>query len=915
MSVLNQANELNHAGTPHAGSTPHSGRYKWGSGDNPYQRYKDFNELTIKLAKEGMSEKDISNHFGFSSVSELRDYKSIASTRQRSLAISQVTSYSDKGWSPKAISEKTGIAENTVRDYLKPEADRKAQKFEDTVTTLRAQADKKVILDVSHGTEDAMGVSKLTKDRAIRALKTEGYETYNIKVESVGTTGKTSTLVLVPPGTTFKDAYSKRFEIEPFSGSIETNKNNPEGWVKPLSISPDRVKVRFKEDGGAAEDGVMYLRPGVKDLSMGGSTYSQVRIRVGDTHYLKGIAMYKDDLPEGTDILFNSPKSKMVGKLATMKPLKTTIDKNGKEVVDEDNPFGSTIRKQIKESINGKIVAASAVNIVNEEETWDNWSRNLSPQFLAKQSLPLAKTQLELTRANKRAELEEIKSITNPTVKKEMLLKYAEGADASSVYLKAAALPRQKTHVILPITSLKDNEIYAPNFKNGERVVLVRYPHAGTFEIPELTVNNNNRAAAKMIGKNAKAAVGINHRVAEKLSGADFDGDTVVVIPNNQGRIKSSRPLKGLEGFDAKDRYGPPHNMDSSNPPYKLMKKGEIQSQMGKVSNLITDMNIGGANDDEMARAVRHSMVVIDAHKHKLDYKRSEEDNDINGLKRKYQAKPDGKYGGASTLLSRSKGQISVEERRLRRASEGGSIDKKTGELVYTPTNARKMRKQADGTWVETDEVKRVRSTKMQETKNAHTLSSGTPIEALYADHANGMKSLANEARLEYTRTGNQVRKPEMAIKYKDEVASLESKLRIARSNAPKERQAQRIANVIVKQKVDANPHLEKDDIKKIKGQALDTARERTGAKKNRIVPTDKEWEAIQAGAISENRLSMILANGDREAIAKLATPTPTRTLSPARQGMVRAMAAAGYTQAEISEKLGISTSTINDYL
>lgn len=915
MSVLKYDNELAHVGTPHAGPIPHSGRYKWGSGKEPYQRYKDFNDLTLKLASQGMSEKDISDHFGFSSVTELRDYKSIASTRQRSIAISQVTAYRDRGWSPKAISEKTGIPENTVRDYLKPEADRKAQKFEDTVNTLRAQADGKYILDVSHGTEDAMGVSKLTKDRAIRALKTEGYETYNIKVESVGTNEKTSTLVLVPPGTTFKEAYSKRFEIEPFSGSVESNKNNPEGWVTPLAIDPKRVSVRFKEDGGATEDGVMYLRPGVKDLSMGGSTYSQVRIRVGDSHYLKGIAMYKDDLPEGTDILFNSPKSKMVGKFAAMKPLKTMVDKNGKEVVDEDNPFGSTIRKQIKEVVNGKVVASSAVNIVNEEKTWDTWSRNLSPQFLAKQSLPLAKTQLELTRANKIAELEEIKSITNPTVKKEMLLKYAEAADSSAVYLKAAALPRQKTHVILPVTDLKDNEIYAPNFKNGERVVLVRYPHAGTFEIPELTVNNNNPSAVKMIGKNAKAAVGINHRVAEKLSGADFDGDTVVVIPNNKGRIKSSRPLKGLEGFDAKERYGPPHDMDPKNPPYKLMKKGEIQSQMGKVSNLITDMNIGGANDDEMARAVRHSMVVIDAHKHKLDYKRSEADNDINGLKRKYQAKPDGKYGGASTLLSRSKGQISVEERRLRRASEGGYIDKKTGEIVYTPTKARKMRKRADGTWVETDEIKRVRSTKMLETKNAHTLSSGTPIESLYADHANAMKGLANDARLEYTKTGKQVRKPEMAAKYKDEVSSLESKLRVARSNAPKERQAQRLANVIVKQKVEANPHLEKDDVKKIKGQALETARERTGAKKNRIVPTDREWEAIQAGAVSENRLKTILANGDRDAIAKLATPTPTRSLSPARQSLIRSMSASGYTQAEISEKLGISTSTVNKYL
>lgn len=905
---------LEHIGKPHVGATPHSGRYKWGSGEDPYQRYKDFNDLTVKLANKGMSEKDIANDFGFSSVTELRDYKSIASTRQRSMAISRVTAYRDRGWSIEAISEKTGIPQNTVRDYLKPEADRKAQKFEATVDTLRKQADNKKYLDVSHGTEEAMGVPTLTKQRAIRALKTEGYETFPIKVESVGTNERTTTLVLVPPGTTFKDVYSNRFAIEPFSGSVDSNKSNLDGWVKPLAVDPKRVSVRYKEDGGATEDGVMYLRPGVKDLSMGGSLYSQVRIQVGDSHYLKGVAMYKDDLPEGTDILFNSPKSRSVGKLATMKPLKKVVDENGKEVPDPDNPFGSTIRKQIKEVVNGKSKAVSAVNIVNEEETWDSWSKNLSPQFLAKQSLPLAKAQLDLTRSNKKAELDEIMSITNPTVKKQMLLKYADDADASAVHLKAAALPRQKTHVILPITSLKDNEIYAPNFENGERVVLIRYPHAGTFEIPELKVNNKNEAGIKMIGQ-AKAAVGINHKVAEKLSGADFDGDTVVVIPNNSGRIKSTKSLKGLADFDAKERYGPPANMDADKPPYRLMKKTEIQAEMGKVSNLITDMSIGGANENEMARAARHSMVVIDAHKHKLDYKRSEVDNDIPDLKRKYQDKGNGKYGGASTLLSRSKGDAVIEDRRLRRASEGGPIDRKTGEIAYVPTGKKKKKKLPDGTWVESDSPLQTRISKMEATKDAHTLSSGTPIEKLYGDHANSMKTLGNKARLEYLKTGKQVRKPEMAVKYKEEVESLEAKLRKARANAPKERQAQRIANTIVKEKKDANPLMDKDEEKKVKGQALEIARERTGAKKDRIVPTEREWEAIQAGAVSENRLTQILANGDRDAITKLATPKASTTLSPARQALIRSMSASGYNQAEIAKRLGISASTVNNYL
>lgn len=128
-------------------------------------------------------------------------------------------------------------------------------------------------------------------------------------------------------------------------------------------------------------------------------------------------------------------------------------------------------------------------------------------------------------------------------------------------------------------------------------------------------------------------------------------------------KITSTPQLKGLEGFDPKMAYGTVKKggdyYNESGQKIKIMNN--TQTEMGKISNLITDMTLKGATQDELARAVRHSMVVIDAEKHKLDYKKSEQDNGITALKKKYQAhENDDGYGGAATLISRAKSETSV---------------------------------------------------------------------------------------------------------------------------------------------------------------------------------------------------------------------------------------------------------------
>ncbi len=359
-----------------------------------------------------------------------------------------------------------------------------------------------------------------------------------------------------------------------------------------------------------------------------------------------------------------------------------------------------------------------------------------------------------------------------------------------------------------------------------EKVALIRYPHGGTFEIPILKVNNKNAEGKNILGNTPKDAVGINSKVAERLSGADFDGDTALVIPTGgKVNITSTPPLKGLEGFDPKMSYPGRDGM-------KVMKN--TQTEMGKISNLITDMTLKGATQDELARAVRHSMVVIDAEKHKLDYKKSESDNAIVSLKNKYQGYTDndGEYHtGASTLISRAKSQTQVLKRK--------------GSPIIDPVTGKKSYKEVEETYVDAKGKTKTRTqnvTKMDNTDNAFTLVSdaNTPTERVYATYANSMKSLGNQARKEMVSTGKVEYSSSAKTKYSEEVSSLNSKLNVALKNAPRERQAQVMANAVVNAKKQDNPDMTNGELKKVKQQALNSARTTVGAKRTTVDITEK---------------------------------------------------------------------------
>ena len=630
--------------------------------------------------------------------------------------------------------------------------------------------------------------------------------------------------------------------------------------VKNLKI--DKVGIVYNEDGGSDRDGLIAIRRGAKDLDLGASRYAQVRIAVEGSHYLKGMAMYGDDVkfPPGKDVMFFTNKSK---------------DKNWKDVLkemseDEDNPFGATIKA------NGQ---RGALNIVNEEGDWGEWKSEFSSQFLSKQPYSLIKERIGKTVDKKVNALDEIMKLTNPTVKKKLLEEYADQLDSDASSLKLQGISRTRSHVLLPFPSMRPDQVYAPNFKDGDRVVLLRHPHGGTFELPELTVNNKG-VVRKLLG-NAEDAIGIHPTVAEKMSGADFDGDTVLVIPNNSGKVKTSKTLTDLKNFDPHSKYALPKGA-------AVIPKSTQQTQMGVVSNLITDMTLRDAPPQEIANAVKHSMVVIDARKHKLDYKQSAIDNRISALQRKYQSHvskvefdkysgdmlPGGKKHswGASTIVSRASKEFKI-------------FDPETGK-------------------------KKSSSNMMDLVDDAYKLSSGTSKEDAYAGYANKMKKMAIDARKEAETIKPLARDPKATVKYNAEVESLNTKLNIALANAPRERQAQILANTVYAEKTKKFDY-DKDQKKKLRTQSLVAARKAVGAKRENVEITDKEWEAIQNKAISADKLASILKYSNPDRVRELATPRSIKEISPAAKAKASALKARGYTTAQIAESLGISTSTV----
>lgn len=965
-------------GTKDADSLDKHYKYSKAVWDVVPENYKidsDFHRQLDELKKQGYTPAQIALGLGVTSTA-LKARASIATNVfkreliEKNRELQEGIMGEDGNWIKEPITNRSararilGLDEGTLRSMENGNVDRNSKIIFNIADKLREEMANNKYLNIGKGTAERMSAAErmnVSEDRlktAVEILKLEGFDTINVQVDQLGSKvgNKTTVHTLVPPGTTYQQLKEDVANIDDVIAVYHGPHSEDGGETfrpleKPTSIDSNRVFIRYAEDGGVDKDGLIELRRNVDDISLGRAAYAQVRISVDDKYYLKGMAMAVDDkdIPPGYDIVFNTNKHEGTPMEKVFKEIDEKKAQNNPE-----NPFGTSIKLETDEDyifqrhyIDKKTgeEKLSAINVVNAEGDWAKWSKTVASQMLAKQKPDVVEKQLDLTYEKRLAEFNEIMSLTNPVVKKRLLDDFEKNTDSAAVNLKAVAFPGQSTRVLLPFPNMKKNEVYCPGYEDGEVVALIRYPHGGIFEIPARVVNNKYKEARNVLG-DCKDAIGLHPSTSQQLSGADHDGDTVMCIPirdkngNKITDIKTSDdivdigPYKELIGFDSKAGFELPdeviatrkaHKEDKSIPMDPRLMRDDKQKgvEMGKVTNLIADLTAKNAQPKHIVAAVKYSMVVIDSYKHNLDWKRAKKFFEIDKINKLYR-----ETGGADTIMTRAKSPDWVYPKKEKTAVSRMTPEELerwyAGEKIYEDVTETKAYRDKETGELHMYEAhgKRVKSTKMGEATTEQDVldlrsKNPTKVENLYASLAIRLKNLAKQARKESRsmQISSKETDPALKEKYKEEIKSLNEQVDRVLSNAPLERKAQAYGNRLFSNFERDNPDLDEDHYKKARAQCIERARKRIGSKQIKIDITDREWEAIQSGVISKTQLNKILDHANMDRVKKLAMPKQTTTLAEGKINSIITMANNGKSAAEIANSLGISISTVNNYV
>ena len=264
----------------HYGMPRRSGRYPWGSGDDPYQRGgKDFLARVEELKKSGWSEtpENIQKEFGLT-TSQYRTEKALAKNERRALNVATAKSMKEDGLGESEIGRRMGVNESTVRSWLNEESETRMNQAKKTSDFIKKQIDEKGFIDVGSGVERELGISRERLNQSLELLEREGYPVYGGRIPQATNKGKFTTVkVVCPPGTEHKDIYDafNNNKVKSINEYISHDGGDTfDKYMPPKSFDSKRLKIRYAEEGGLDKDGVIEIRRGVDDLSLGNCRYA-----------------------------------------------------------------------------------------------------------------------------------------------------------------------------------------------------------------------------------------------------------------------------------------------------------------------------------------------------------------------------------------------------------------------------------------------------------------------------------------------------------------------------------------------------------------------------------------------------------------------------------------------------------------
>ena len=156
----------------HYGIKRRSGRYPYGSGDDPYQHGRDFLGRVEEMRKRGITYTDpktgrtytgdtaIAKKLGLSTT-QFRVELSYANEERRKLNVATAKRLRDKeGMSPTDIGKQMGVNESTVRSWFNENAEVRMNRAQATADILRERSKEVGMIDVGQGAELELNVSR-----------------------------------------------------------------------------------------------------------------------------------------------------------------------------------------------------------------------------------------------------------------------------------------------------------------------------------------------------------------------------------------------------------------------------------------------------------------------------------------------------------------------------------------------------------------------------------------------------------------------------------------------------------------------------------------------------------------------------------------------------------------------------------